>query len=73
MKTRKTEKSISVGSESDGIVHKDGKLFFNGGDRGVCVASLDNNSMTQMVSVPLLMYSSIAIWSDQLYFININR
>ncbi|CAC5406504.1 unnamed protein product [Mytilus coruscus] len=70
MKKRKTEYSINVGSENYGIVHKDGKLFYNGGSCGLCVVNLDNNSVTQLVNGPLSEYSSIAIWSDNLYFIN---
>lgn len=36
---RKTEKTINVNSPIYGIVHKDGKLFSNGGSRGLCVVS----------------------------------
>ncbi|CAC5400536.1 unnamed protein product [Mytilus coruscus] len=73
MKNRKTEKSINVGSENYGIDHKDGKLFYNGGSHGLYVVNLDDYSIKQLVNVPLLMYSSIAVWSDQLYFINIDK
>ncbi|XP_071178297.1 uncharacterized protein [Mytilus edulis] len=70
MKNRKTEKLISVGSGIYGIVHKDGKLFYNGCTSGLCVVSLDDDSVTQLVNVTLSQYSSIAIWSDQLYYID---
>ncbi|CAG2251075.1 unnamed protein product [Mytilus edulis] len=70
MKNRKTEKSINVGSWIYGIVHKDGKLFYNGCTSGLCVVSLDDDSVTQLVNVTLSPYSSIAIWSDQLYYIH---
>ncbi|CAC5416473.1 unnamed protein product [Mytilus coruscus] len=70
MKSRKTEKSIDVRSENYGIVHKDGKLFYNGYHGGLCVLSLDDDSITQLVNTTLSQYSSIAIWSDNLYFIN---
>ncbi|XP_052073659.1 protein wech-like [Mytilus californianus] len=70
MKSRKTEKSISVGSETYGIAHKDGKLFYNGGCCGLRVVHLDNNAVTQLVKGPLSLYSSIAIWSNNLNFIN---
>lgn len=32
--------------------------------------NLKDNSVTQLVNVPLSRFSSIAIWSDNLYFIN---
>ncbi|XP_063448254.1 uncharacterized protein LOC134727794 [Mytilus trossulus] len=70
MKNRKTEKSIKVGSEIYGIVHKDGNVFYNGGSRGLCVVGLyDDDSITQLVNVRLSTYSSIVMWSDNLYFI----
>ncbi|CAC5416469.1 unnamed protein product [Mytilus coruscus] len=70
MKNRKTEKSINVGSQNYGIAHKDGKLFYNGYHGGLNVVSLDDNSITQLVNGPLSEYSSIAMWLDNLYFIN---
>ncbi|CAG2257440.1 unnamed protein product [Mytilus edulis] len=70
MKNRKTEKSINVGSSIYGIVHKDGKLFYNGCTSGLCVVSLDDDSITQLVNDTLSRHSSIIIWSDQLYYIN---
>ncbi|XP_052075688.1 uncharacterized protein LOC127713100 [Mytilus californianus] len=70
MKNRKSEKSINVGSHIYGIVYKDGKLFYNASSRGLCVVSLDDDSITQLVNATLSPYSSIAIWSDQLYYIN---
>ncbi|XP_052075684.1 uncharacterized protein LOC127713096 [Mytilus californianus] len=69
MKNRKTEKSIKVGSWIYGIVHKDGKLFYNGFEGGLCVVSLDDDSVTQLVNVNLPSNRSIAIWSDHLYYI----
>ncbi|CAC5389025.1 unnamed protein product [Mytilus coruscus] len=70
MKNRKTEKSINVGSWIYGVAHKDGKLFYNGFYSGLCVVSLDDDSVTQLVNVNLITNSSIATWSDQLYYIN---
>ncbi|XP_063397744.1 uncharacterized protein LOC134682071 [Mytilus trossulus] len=70
MKTRKTEKSIKVGSWIFGIVHRDVKLFFNGCSSGLCVLNLDDDSVTHLVNTTLSKYSSIEIWSDQLYYIN---
>ncbi|CAC5389024.1 unnamed protein product [Mytilus coruscus] len=70
MNTRKMEKSITVESRIYGIAHKDGKLFCNGYSSGLCVVSLDDDSITQLVKVSLSLYSSIASWSDQLYYIN---
>ncbi|XP_052093244.1 uncharacterized protein LOC127729462 [Mytilus californianus] len=70
MKNRKTEKSICVRSMMYGIVHKDGKLFYNGHKGGLCVLNLEDDSITQLINVPLSRFSSIAIWSDKLYFIN---
>ncbi|XP_063396963.1 uncharacterized protein LOC134681318 [Mytilus trossulus] len=69
IKNRTTEKSIKVGSWIYGIVHKDGKLFYNGYGSGLCVVSLDDDSVTHLVNAALSQYSSIAIWSDQLYYI----
>ncbi|XP_076106202.1 uncharacterized protein LOC143074853 [Mytilus galloprovincialis] len=73
IKNKNTEKSIQVGSWIYGIVHKDGKLFYNGGTRGLCVVSLDDDSVTQLVNVDLPSNNSIAMWSDQLYYINHNN
>ncbi|CAG2254219.1 unnamed protein product [Mytilus edulis] len=73
MKTRKIEKSISVGSQIYGVAHKEGKLYYSGYNRGLCVVSLDDDSITQLVNVTLSVYSSIAIWSDNLYFINMDN
>lgn len=70
MKNRKTEKSILVASLIYGIVHKDGKLLYNGCQIRVCVACLDNDSVKKIVNVTLSQYSGIAIWSDQLNYIN---
>ncbi|XP_063448257.1 uncharacterized protein LOC134727798 [Mytilus trossulus] len=67
---RKNEKSIAVGTQIYGIVHKDKKLFYNGGSHGLHVVNLDDGSDTQLADVSLTLYSSIATWSDQLYFIN---
>ncbi|VDI27462.1 Hypothetical predicted protein [Mytilus galloprovincialis] len=72
MINRKTEKVIDVGSENYGIVHKDGKLFYNGHYAGISFVSLDNGSVTRLVFGTLHRYSSIAMWSDYLYFINEN-
>ncbi|XP_071178713.1 E3 ubiquitin-protein ligase TRIM71-like [Mytilus edulis] len=71
MKNRKTEKSIDVGSEIYGIVHKDGQLFYNGYDEGLCVVSLDGSVkfIKRLINVTLKQNSSIAICSNQLYFI----
>ncbi|CAG2235311.1 unnamed protein product [Mytilus edulis] len=73
MKNRKTEKSIKVGSWIYGIVHKDGKLFYNGCTSGLCVVSLDDDSITNLVNVALSQVSGIAIWSCHLYYINIDN
>ncbi|XP_071153889.1 E3 ubiquitin-protein ligase TRIM71-like [Mytilus edulis] len=73
IKNRKTEKSINVGSHNYGIVHKDGKLFYNGYTHGLCVVKLEDNSVTKLVNVPLSPLSSIAIWLDNLYFITKDR
>ncbi|XP_063396945.1 uncharacterized protein LOC134681306 [Mytilus trossulus] len=70
MKDRKTEKMIQCGSSVYGIVHKDGQLFYNGYDSGLCVVSLDDESVTHLVNDTLPSNCSIAIWSDQLYYIN---
>ncbi|VDH98362.1 Hypothetical predicted protein [Mytilus galloprovincialis] len=74
-KNRRTDlkKSIRVGSGTYGITHKDGKLFYNGCDRGLCVFSLDDDSTTHLVNATLSQYSDIAIWKDQLYFINADK
>ncbi|CAC5389029.1 unnamed protein product [Mytilus coruscus] len=72
MQNRKTEKSIKVESWIYGIVYKDGKLFYNGGRRGLCVVSLDDDSVTQLVNAILTPNSSIATWSDKLYYIDNN-
>ncbi|XP_071178296.1 uncharacterized protein [Mytilus edulis] len=69
MKNRTTEKSIKVGSWIYGIVHKDGKLFYNGYSKGLCVVCLDDDSVTHLVTDTLPSYCSIATWSDQLYYI----
>ncbi|XP_063396944.1 uncharacterized protein LOC134681305 [Mytilus trossulus] len=70
MKNRKTEKLIQCGSSVYGIAHNNGQLFYNGYDSGLCVVSLDDDSVTQLVNVELRSNSSIATWSDQLYYIN---
>ncbi|CAC5389027.1 unnamed protein product [Mytilus coruscus] len=70
MKNRKTEKLINFGSWIYGVAHKDGKLVYNGYNRGICVVSLDNVFITQLVNATLSKYSSIVIWLDQLYYIN---
>ncbi|XP_063448365.1 uncharacterized protein LOC134727898 [Mytilus trossulus] len=72
MKTRKTEKSVKVGSWIYGIVHRDGKLYYNGYGRGLCVVNLDDDSNAQLVSTALSKYSSIPNWSDRFYYINID-
>lgn len=48
MKNRRTylKKSISVGSPTYGITHKDGKLFYNGDGLGLCIVSVDDDSTT---------------------------
>ncbi|XP_052073611.1 uncharacterized protein LOC127711560 [Mytilus californianus] len=69
MKNIKNEKSILIGSQIYGIVHKDGKLFYNGGNCGLCVVNLEDGSVTQLVCVPLSEYSSIAMLSSHIYFI----
>ncbi|XP_063396962.1 transcription intermediary factor 1-alpha-like [Mytilus trossulus] len=72
MKNRKTEKLIQCGSSVYGIAYNNGQLFYNGYDSGLCVVSLDNDSVTQLENVKLRSNSSIAIWSDQLYYLNID-
>ncbi|XP_063397743.1 tripartite motif-containing protein 2-like [Mytilus trossulus] len=72
MKNRKAEKSIPVGPQIYGITHNDGKLFYNGFEGGLCVVNLDDDSVTQLVNANLSQCSGIAIWSDQIYHININ-
>ncbi|XP_076108458.1 uncharacterized protein LOC143076524 [Mytilus galloprovincialis] len=66
---RKTEKTVDVGTQIYGIVHKDEKLFYNGESHGLHVVNLDDGSDTQLVNVYLTRYSSIALWSDKLYVI----
>ncbi|XP_063397746.1 uncharacterized protein LOC134682072 [Mytilus trossulus] len=68
MKNR-TEKLIKVGSWTYGIVHRDGKLFYNAFSGGLCAVSLNDDSVTQLVKAALTPNSSIAIWSDHLYYI----
>lgn len=70
MKKRTTVISVYVKSENYGIAQRDGTLFYNGYGRELCAINLKDNSVTQLVNVPLSRYSSIAIWSDNLYFIN---
>ncbi|XP_063448374.1 uncharacterized protein LOC134727909 [Mytilus trossulus] len=72
MKDRKTEKLIQCGSSVYRIAHNNGQLFYNGYSSGLCVVSLDDDSVTQLVNVKLRSRSSIAIWSDQLYYLNID-
>ncbi|CAG2257441.1 unnamed protein product [Mytilus edulis] len=72
MKNRKTERSVKVGSWIYGIVHRDGQLFYNGYTRGLCVVRLDDDSITQLANVKLPSNRSIAIWSNKLYYINID-
>ncbi|XP_063448251.1 uncharacterized protein LOC134727793 [Mytilus trossulus] len=69
MKNRKTEKSIVVGSEIYGIVHKDGQLFYNGYHGGLRVVSVDGQLSKRLVNVTLKQNSSIAICLHQLYYI----
>ncbi|XP_063397678.1 uncharacterized protein LOC134682001 [Mytilus trossulus] len=69
MKSRKSEKSIGVGTRTFGIINKEGKLFYNGERAGLCFVNLNDDSLTQLVDVALSTCSSIATWSDQLYFI----
>ncbi|XP_063396961.1 uncharacterized protein LOC134681316 [Mytilus trossulus] len=70
MKTGKKEKTIKCGSSVYGIAHNNGQLFYNGYNSGLCVVSLDDDSVTQLVKATIRQYSSIAVWSDQLYYIN---
>ncbi|XP_063396736.1 uncharacterized protein LOC134681178 [Mytilus trossulus] len=67
---KKNEQRIDVETNSFGIVHKDGKLFYNGGRFGLRVVNLDNDSNTRLVNVSFSEDASVAIWSDNLYFIN---
>lgn len=45
-------------------------MFYNGYNKGLCVVSLDDDSITQLVNIILSRCSNIAIWKDNLYFID---
>ncbi|XP_063448323.1 E3 ubiquitin-protein ligase TRIM47-like [Mytilus trossulus] len=72
MRNREEEKSINVRSENYGIVHKDGILLYNGGRSGLYAVNLKDGCVTQLVKVPLFQRSGIAMWSENLYFINMD-
>ncbi|XP_071136151.1 chromosome partition protein Smc-like [Mytilus edulis] len=70
IKNKNLEKTIKVNSDNDGVVYKDGHLIYCAKEKGLQMISLKDESITNVTSNKLSVFSYVATFRDKLFYTN---